>query len=324
VGLNGSAWELPVSSQILSYIISPLDEPRPFAEAENEKQLTVAVIPNADTTRSIRSEGFTDYHLWPSTREDWDSLRVLSINKADEAAPVTETTIKPEGYIAAFTVSKSCEKIAVATASQLSLYNALTGEKISELPIESGRLACKLAFNPADDLLAIGCESGDVQVIRLQDSKTVLNEPAHQTPITLLRFSPKGTFLVSAGAPPFSEGADHLLIKEAGPAKVWWPSDGKLHFEIPHARPVDEAVSFNSTETRIAVANHHQQLEIWETEIGLRLLAFRGHCCAPAAVSFNPSDDSMLVSAPKCHSFLYVWSAAEPSEVPLEAVTLPQ
>jgi WD40 repeat protein len=324
VGLDGSAWELPVSSQILSYIISMPDVPQPFAEAENEKRLTVAVIPNANTNRSLRSEGFTDYHLWPQSREDWGSLSVLSIDKADEAAPVTETTIKPESYIAAFAVSKSGDKVAFATTSQLSIYNALTGAEISTLPIESGRLACKLAFNAADDLLAIGFESGGVQVIRLQDSKTVLDEPAHQTPITLLRFSPKGTFLVSAGAPPYSEGADYELIKEAGPAKVWWPTEGKLHFEIPHARPVDDAVSFNSNETRIAVANHHQQLEIWETELGLRLLAFRGHCCAPSAVSFNPADDSMLVSAPKCHSFLYVWSAAEPREVPLEAITLPQ
>jgi hypothetical protein len=321
IGLHGAAWELPLSSQILSYVVSPPNSPFPIAQAETINRLTVATVPHADDTPIFSFDGFTDSHYWPRPRDKWQSLNILSIDKADLSAPVTETAISPKSYIAAFTVSSDGKQVALATGSEIQIHDAYSGSEVLRLALDNKAPACKLAFNPADDLLAAGFESGDVQVIRMKDQKTLIDEHAHETPITLLRFSPKGTYLVSAGAPPLDEDSKGRTRqrKEAGAAKVWRPNEGQLHFEIPHVRPLDEAVSFNSSESRIAVANHHQQLEIWETTLGTRLLAFRGHCCAPAAVAFNPTDDSMLVSAPNCHSYLYVWSAAESRDVPLEA-----
>ncbi|MEI2724003.1 MAG: WD40 repeat domain-containing protein [Verrucomicrobiota bacterium] len=183
-----------------------------------------------------------------------------------------------------------------------------------------GELVTALAIDPSESLVAVGYETGVVEAIGLSDGHRVFSQTAHNAPVKLLKFSPSGEYLVSGlGLMETVVTTRAVPRRDPTPQRltVWQPRLGRRHFEINDAVGSPQSVSFNSSETRLALAKVGGSLEVYDTMLGVRLLTFDDeHCCPASAVSFHPRDDDLLVSASSCTQFLNVWSGA--SQVPIE------
>jgi WD40 repeat protein len=110
--------------------------------------------------------------------------------------------------------------------------------------IKNGRLlsrhdATAFALSPTDNLLALGTETGELQLWDLNNNHLIYSQQAHSAEVYALAFSPDGVHLTSSGEDCF--------------VRSWYTNSGKLsHFYQENST---NAYGEESTESRIFVYN---------------------------------------------------------------------
>jgi len=107
------------------------------------------------------------------------------------------TLYRPRGGVRALAVSKDGKLLAVATTSEVTLWDLATRQQLTGFRTQA---EAALAFSPTQDLLAVGAETADRQPgVELWDLKAraIVRTLKHEAKVQSLAFSPDGQLLAT-------------------------------------------------------------------------------------------------------------------------------
>lgn len=161
--------------------------------------------------------------------------------------------------------------------------------------IRSRRDVSAIAFHPEGDRIALGTQSGYVELWTVREPEKILDWKAHTNQIVSLQLTSDGLRLVS-------RGADNMI-------RVWDPSDGRPICSIPCSAS-SISVVISPDDQRIA-AGVDTTLREWRLETGEWISSRLGHATLITDVCYS-ANGSLLASTDR-DGQVRLWNAHQPA-----------
>lgn len=195
--------------------------------------------------------------------------------------------------------------VAVATAAEVRLFDAKSGETLRKIPADAGRITA-VAFSPEGRLLAVASgtagKSGIVRLHSLSDAAEAARPLAvlsgHTDAIHTIAFSPDGQHFASAGY--------DRTIRVFSLARV---SEGKVEAKLvlkDHSDAV-YGLSFHPESRLLASASADRTVKVWDIESGKRLYTLSDPTDWVYSVAWSP--DKKHLAAAGADRSIRVWTA---------------
>jgi len=222
-----------------------------LAWADNNRPLAWGLLtkhrPAPASRSTLDSQLSTDLRAW-----EWRYLWKLC--QGDELF----TLYRPRGGVRALDVSKDGKLLAVATTSEVTLWNLATRQQLTGFRTQAGAAR---AFSPTEDLLAVGGRTQDGQpAVELWDLKAraIVRTLKHQAKVQSLAFSADGQLLATL------DFRGNLQV-------VDWKSE-KAFTNLPAGPPSRYssvgAVAFSPQGRRLAVGEGYGRTRVHDLDTG--------------------------------------------------------
>ena len=134
----------------------------------------------------------------------------------------------------------------------------MAGRDVSEPMIRPGGSARCVAFSPDGSLLAIA-RSGAVELVDVEEGRTLRTLAGHDDELTAVAFSPDGTQLATASH-------DHT-------ARIWDLTTGQTRTTLTGHTDWLRGVAFSPDGTQLATASDDHTARIWDLTTGQELIS---------------------------------------------------
>jgi WD40 repeat protein len=232
----------------------------------------------------------------------------------------------------------------LASASNIvRLWNADTGDEISQLPTRNGDPVMTLAFSPDDKTLALGAHSGHIDLVDVKAKKSVASFN-YTGALQAIAWSPDGRKLAAAGGAKifvWDPLANRLIrsfdVKEGPPppfpmlvaslafapdsktlAAGGWdaviriynlnaknPTDGKQQRLCEGHASAVYAIAFSPDGHSLISGSFDKTARLWEAFSGKQIAAFKGHRGEVRGVAFG--NDGRSVFSAGADTVVYHW-----------------
>jgi WD40 repeat protein len=167
--------------------------------------------------------------------------------------------VQPAGRPLLFGLSFSCDSRWVVTCGdKLRLFDVRSGEQLKRLEAKPDQRSRSVAFSPTDaELLAVGFESGVIQLRRIGVDRPVRQLQGHNSTVQHLTFSPDGLSLVSVST-------DYMAVPAHGRLNYWNVADGAMLHGL-HCKGETLGASFSGDGKRLAFCSGNR-IEVMDVE----------------------------------------------------------
>ena len=200
--------------------------------------------------------------------------------------------------VSAVAFSKDGTRLASTSADKVYVWDAATGQKLSEKLHDQNVIG--VAFSPKhESLLASGTFGGLVKVWDWTTGKETPGFVGHTDYVWAVAFSPDGTQLATASK-------DRTV-------KVWNVKTGRwIHDLAGHTAFSHYRVAFNLDGSRLAASGDDDNIKLWDLTTGAETMPLKGHARYPISVAFSPNG-KRLASVGWDYT-LRIWDAATGQE----------
>ena len=215
------------------------------SKSKQYAHFTVLALPDG---KSFLHSGYKSVYL-----HDTATLKDLKYIRTRFQTFVTSLAVSPDGKILA---------VGDGTAHSFELYDLTTGERLLDLPSQSGAIF-SLAFSPDGKKLVSGSDKGIICIWDVRKGKLLHNFSGHLGKIWDLAVTSDGHTLISAGE-------DKTL-------RSWDLKNGQLkEIFIGHSKDV-HSVSISPTGKTIASGSLDATVRLWDLDSGRPLKVYSPH-----------------------------------------------
>lgn len=204
--------------------------------------------------------------------------------------------------------STGSDRLVTSSGSgEIKLWNPLTGELITTIAEQSGRIM-SLAVNAKGTDFASGSSNGTLKIwsvegISGQKSQTMLRGRAIAqlgSQINALAFHPKNSNILVSG-------------DQAGTLQVWDIAQGKSILTLTRSADRITSLSISPDGQYVASGSYDQLIRIWNLETGTLIRTLSGHDSVVADVAFSP--DNRLLASTSYDESIKLWDWAKAKEL---------
>lgn len=247
----------PLQTTVVTTQLPSVDVPSVEAQPSQGSDTIIQPL----TTSAIFKPAFGN----ETPRQPTEKITIFNVGQIDEYLRLGYG--KPEDV----DISSDPNVFALATSAGVFIYNQ---NQLSTW-VDTRGWATSVEFSPDDSTLAIGLDSGEIQLWDWQNDAKVATLTGHSAKVSRILFSNNGLFLYSASA-------DQRI-------KVWnLNSQGIIHDIVAHSNPVNDIAV--SSDGRILVSCSDDQLiRFWDVASGTKLFELKVSGKVEA-VAFSPDD----------------------------------
>jgi eukaryotic-like serine/threonine-protein kinase len=205
------------------------------------------------------------------------------LHESNLSGPVIDVTVFPDGKFCA----------ACGSNREIRVWNTGNGDLIRTLSLETGRFQ-SIDASPTSGQVASGSTDGTVRVWSpLKHDRPIL-QIKHGPPVALVRFSPNGKWLLSAGA--------------RGALRIWNVDDESRVAQIPTGMSGLKDARYSPDGKSLFVATKDGRVRMWDIESQSAIKMFEPN---PFVESLAVSDDGLTIATGSFHGYVRLWSVPE-------------
>ncbi len=230
-------------------------------------------------------------------------------------------------------ISPDGEWVVVGKSNWAKLWSLPTREYQGDFDISpnNNNTIYSVAISPSSEILALGFNTGSLQLIKISDRTTQVNFTPRTNTITDLTFSPDGNKLISGSADGtitiwdvansfylgvFGEqspiesisyspnGALLAVGGKRGDVRIWDVYDRSILISLWHNETVQD-LAFSPSGLILATASEDRIIRLWRVADGELLAELKGHTLGVYSLDFSP--DGRLLASQGVEGTVRIW-----------------